>query len=267
MLGLHGISLPPSLALWARAQSPFSRLRKPELNKNRPPARNRSVPVLRLKTTEDKIFTPAREPFPVALYPSGPLPERAALRAPSGRLPRILRFYVRTLSSPWLTDGHLSCAAICPSNAENPITPSNPNGDFLYGLGDALAQAALIKTLNERWAAGAAVRIVAPTGAEGLTGGKWQALPMVGARVMLPELSEGSFFTGLLRYDVSFAGSVSSRNINNLANRADTKYHAPPGIGSSLLSRSGHPFQLRRSGNRADRRVACFLPIFWSVAM
>jgi hypothetical protein len=103
-----------------------------------------------------------------------------------------------------------------PVDAKNPITPSNPNGDYLYGLGDAFAQAALIKTLNERWAAGAALRIVAPTGAEGLTGGKWQALPIVGARVMLPELSEGSFFTGLLRYDVSFAGSVSSRNINNL---------------------------------------------------
>jgi hypothetical protein len=33
---------------------------------------------------------------------------------------------------------------------------------------------------------------------------------------MLPELSEGSFFTGLARYDVSFAGDPSKRNISNL---------------------------------------------------
>ena len=37
----------------------------------------------------------------------------------------------------------------------------------------------------------ARVRIVAPTGAEDLTSGKWQALPVVGARYTLPELSTG----------------------------------------------------------------------------
>ena len=46
--------------------------------------------------------------------------------------------------------------------------------------------------------------------------GKWQAMPIVGARAMLPELSDGSFFTGLVRYDVSFAGDPSKRNISNL---------------------------------------------------
>ena len=59
----YGISLPRRL-VGAGAIS-FSRLRKPELNKNRPPARNRSVPVLRLKTT-DKILP--RPEFPVALF-------------------------------------------------------------------------------------------------------------------------------------------------------------------------------------------------------
>jgi len=63
---------------------------------------------------------------------------------------------------------------------------------------------------------GAAIRIIAPTGAPDLTSGKWQALPIVGVRYMLPELSEGSFFTGLARYDVSFAGDPSKRNISNL---------------------------------------------------
>ena len=51
------------------------------------------------------------------------------------------------------------------------------------------------------WAAGAGVRIIAPTGAPDITSGKWQAMPIIGARAMLPELSEGSFFTALLRYE------------------------------------------------------------------
>jgi hypothetical protein len=103
-----------------------------------------------------------------------------------------------------------------PFVGKDPITSNNPNGDFVDGLGDADLQAALIKTINARWAAGAGIRVVAPTGAPDITSGKWQALPIVGARVMLPELSDGSFFTGLARYDVSFAGEPSKRNISNL---------------------------------------------------
>ena len=103
-----------------------------------------------------------------------------------------------------------------PFVGKDPITSTNPNGDFVDGLGDADLQAALIKTINARWAAGAGIRVVTPTGAPDITSGKWQALPIVGARVMLPELSDGSFFTGLVRYDVSFAGDPSKRNISNL---------------------------------------------------
>jgi hypothetical protein len=103
-----------------------------------------------------------------------------------------------------------------PFVGKDPITANNPSGEFVDGLGDADVQAALIRTFNTRWAAGAGLRIIAPTGAPDLTSGKWQALPIVGARYMLPELSEGSFFTGLVRYDVSFAGDPSKRSINNL---------------------------------------------------
>lgn len=98
----------------------------------------------------------------------------------------------------------------------NPITAGNPLGEFIDGLGDADVQAALIKTLNARWAAGAALRIIAPTGSPDLTSGRWQALPIVGARYMLPELGPDSYLTGLVRYDVSFAGDPSKRNISNL---------------------------------------------------
>jgi hypothetical protein len=103
-----------------------------------------------------------------------------------------------------------------PFTGKNPIAADNPTGEFVDGLGDADVQAALIKTIDARWAAGAGVRVVAPTGAPDLTSGKWQALPIIGARYMLPELSQGSFFTGLIRYDVSFAGDPTKRNISNL---------------------------------------------------
>jgi hypothetical protein len=99
---------------------------------------------------------------------------------------------------------------------KNPITADNPGGNFVDGLGDADVQAALIKTINTRWAAGAGLRIVTPTGASDLTSGKWQALPIIGARYMLPELGKDSYVIGLVRYNVSFAGDPAKRNISNL---------------------------------------------------
>ena len=77
-------------------------------------------------------------------------------------------------------------------------------------------QAALIRQFDSRWAAGAGLRFVAPTGAEDITSGKWQALPVAGARYSLPELSAGSYAEALLRYDISFAGNPSKRNFSNL---------------------------------------------------
>jgi hypothetical protein len=104
-----------------------------------------------------------------------------------------------------------------PFAAKNAITNDDPAGGYAYGLGDAFAQVALIDTLSTRWAAGAGLRMVAPTGTNDLTGGTWQSLPIVGARYMLPEITEGSFFTVLVRYDVSFAKAVASAtNVNNL---------------------------------------------------
>jgi len=104
-----------------------------------------------------------------------------------------------------------------PFAAKNAITTDDPAGGYIYGLGDAFTQAALIDTLSPRWAAGAGLRMVAPTGTNDLTGGTWQALPVVGARYMLPEITDGSFFTGLVRYDVSFAKAVASATtVNNL---------------------------------------------------
>jgi hypothetical protein len=103
-----------------------------------------------------------------------------------------------------------------PFVAKDPISSGHPSGDYLYGLGDADFQAALIEQINQQWAVGGGLRIIAPTGADNITSGKWQMMPIIGARTMLPELSVGSYFEGVVRYDFSFAGDPTKKNISNL---------------------------------------------------
>jgi hypothetical protein len=103
-----------------------------------------------------------------------------------------------------------------PFVAKDPISSDHPSGDYLYGLGDADFQAALIEQINQQWAVGGGLRIIAPTGADNITSGKWQMMPILGARTMLPELSVGSYFEGVVRYDFSFAGAPTKKNISNL---------------------------------------------------
>ena len=110
----------------------------------------------------------------------------------------------------------LALRADLPFVAKNPINSVDPDGHFLYGLGDADAQAALIHTFDPRWAAGLGIRLFAPTGQDNLTTDKWRLMPIVGVRAMLPEIASGSYFMALARYDVSVAGDPSAKTISNL---------------------------------------------------
>lgn len=103
-----------------------------------------------------------------------------------------------------------------PLLAKNPITSGNPNGDYLYGMGDADAQAVFVYDFDKRWAVGLGARVIAPTGGDVLGSGKWQIMPIAGFRHGLPEVSPGSYFEPFARYDVSFAGDPAKRNISNL---------------------------------------------------
>jgi hypothetical protein len=120
--------------------------------------------------------------------------------------------YTIDLGSPWKAVFRTDLPVV----AKDPISADHPSGDYLYGLGDADFQAALIEDINARWAAGGGLRIIAPTGPDNITSGKWQMMPIVGARAMLPEVSDGSYFQGLVRYDLSFAGDPTKKNISNL---------------------------------------------------
>jgi hypothetical protein len=116
------------------------------------------------------------------------------------------------LQSGWI----LATRTDLPLLAKNPISDSNPAGDFVRGIGDVDVQAALIHDVNARWAFGFGMRLIAPTGDDVLGSGKWQVMPLVGARLALPEINSGSYFEPLFRYDVSVAGDPTKKNISNL---------------------------------------------------
>ncbi|MDE2063415.1 MAG: hypothetical protein KGJ00_13495, partial [Bradyrhizobium sp.] len=103
-----------------------------------------------------------------------------------------------------------------PLLAKNPLNSDNPTGEFQSGVGDADVQAALIRNISARWAFGFGMRLITPTGDDVLGSGKWQVMPIAGARLALPEISPSSYFEPLLRYDVSVAGDPTKKNISNL---------------------------------------------------
>jgi hypothetical protein len=103
-----------------------------------------------------------------------------------------------------------------PLLAKNPLSSSNPDADYLHGLGDVDFQAVAIRNLGERLAVGFGARLVAPTGGDTFGAGKWQVLPVVGVRYGLWEINSASYFEPVVRYDVSFAGDPTRRNISNL---------------------------------------------------
>jgi hypothetical protein len=116
------------------------------------------------------------------------------------------------LAARWI----LALRADLPLLAKNPITSSNPDGDYLRGVGDADFQAAIIHNLDQRLAVGFGARLITPTGGDTLGSGKWRIMPVAGLRYALPEISATSYFEPIVRYDVSFAGDPTKKNISNL---------------------------------------------------
>jgi hypothetical protein len=116
------------------------------------------------------------------------------------------------------SDWQLALRADLPFENKDAYNSSNPNADFLHGLGDADVQAALVHQINDRWTAGAGARLIMPTGDwdNGLGSGKWQIMPIAGVRYALPEISPGSYLEPLMRYDQSFAGDPAKRAVSNL---------------------------------------------------
>ena len=110
----------------------------------------------------------------------------------------------------------LALRADLPLLAKNPISSSNPEGNYFGGVGDADVQAIIIHNLNQRWTIGFGGRLITPTGGDTFGSGKWQIMPAAGFRYALWEISSSSYFEPVVRYDVSFAGDPTRRNISIL---------------------------------------------------
>jgi hypothetical protein len=115
------------------------------------------------------------------------------------------------LASQWA----LSLRGDLPVLAKNPISSNNPEGHFLHGVGDADVQAALVHELGGGWTTGFGARLTAPTGEDNLSSGKWQIMPGAAVRYALSDTSS-SYVEPLVRYNISFAGDASRKNISNL---------------------------------------------------
>jgi hypothetical protein len=116
------------------------------------------------------------------------------------------------LAPQWI----LALRADLPLIAKNPVTSGNPDGDYLTGVGDADVQAVIIHNLDQRWTVGFGARLITPTGGDTFGAGKWQIMPAAGVRYALWEINSSSYFEPVVRYDVSFAGDPTRRNISNL---------------------------------------------------
>jgi hypothetical protein len=103
-----------------------------------------------------------------------------------------------------------------PLLAKNPITSDNPDGDYLTGVGDADVQAVILRNLDQRWTIGFGARLITPTGGDTFGAGKWQIMPAAGVRYALWEINSSSYLEPVVRYDVSFAGDPTRKNISNL---------------------------------------------------
>jgi hypothetical protein len=116
------------------------------------------------------------------------------------------------LAPQWI----LALRADLPLVAKNPLSSSNPDGDYLSGIGDADVQAVIVHNLDQRWTVGFGARLITPTGDDTLGSGKWQIMPAAGFRYALWEINSSSYFEPVVRYDVSFAGDPTRKNIGNL---------------------------------------------------
>jgi hypothetical protein len=99
----------------------------------------------------------------------------------------------------------------------NSTSSDNPNGKYGFGAGDFLAQGALINTFSERFAYGAGLRVLFPTAnADQFGGGKYQFIPFIGFRYSIPELTKGSYFEPVVRYDADVGGYGGRKHVSQL---------------------------------------------------
>ena len=97
------------------------------------------------------------------------------------------------------------------------VSPNNPGGASLLGVGDMLLQGLLIYAPTQRFAVVGGTQMIFPTASrDNMGAGKYRLVPTLGARYNLPEITKGSWAAFLLRYDYDVAGESDRRHISEL---------------------------------------------------
>ena len=85
-----------------------------------------------------------------------------------------------------------------PLLAKNPLSSSDPDGDYLHGVGNIDFQAVAIRNLSKAWQSVSALALSRPP-ADAFGAGKWQILPVIGARYGIWEINSASYFEPVIR--------------------------------------------------------------------
>jgi len=103
-----------------------------------------------------------------------------------------------------------------PFVSTNAVTSQNQSGQTVTGFGNVLTQSWLIYEIDRRWAVAAGAQVIAPTSTNGVASNAWEEVTGAVVRLMLPELSEGSYFAPQVRYGVDFLGNDEGRMLRQL---------------------------------------------------
>ena len=98
---------------------------------------------------------------------------------------------------------------------------------MITGFGNVLTQGWFIYEINPRWAVAAGVQVIAPTATNGVASDAWEEVPGAVVRVMLPELSEGSYFAPQVRYGIDYGGNDEGPFVAAAPPHADPQHQSP----------------------------------------
>jgi hypothetical protein len=98
----------------------------------------------------------------------------------------------------------------------NSVTPGNPTGATIFGLGNVLTQGWIVHNFDQRWAVALGGQLIAPSSTNGVATDAWEWVTGFVVRAMLPEISEGSYFAPQVRYGIDFAGNDDGKMLRQL---------------------------------------------------
>ncbi len=152
------------------------------------------------------------------------------------------------LTSEW----ELSFRAEIPVVSTNGVTPGNPTGAVVSGFGNVLAQAWVVRDIDQRWAIALGGQLIAPTSTNGVASNAWEQVTGFVVRAMLPEISPGSYFAPQVRYGIDFEGNDDGAMLRQLRIAPTLNINLPHRPVFHALPQPGHSIELWDAGLEPD---------------